>query len=151
MRSRTRTFLALGLAFVFLTCGGEVRREAGDLLTDAGTWLLDMDATAQSPTTPARVITADTDLARMESRILTSDGTPQQLAEGPMVVTDLGAFGGGASFWVGALGCTTTTTVTIWVADRPITGARLAVPAGRALCMNSGGYTVTWSGFRPYE
>jgi hypothetical protein len=155
MNLRVSTLSLVALTVVLLTCGGDLRRDTGHLLTDAGTWLLDMDASAQADSGPAgslpRVLTADTDLNRMETAIVSTNGSNQQLATGPIVITDIGG-GGGANYWLApAGGCTTTATTAFYVADRPLTGTRILVRSGQALCVSGSGSSVLWSGFRPFE
>ncbi len=151
MSTRTKSLQIGALALVLLTCGGDIRREAGEMLRDAGDFLQSMDATAQGGPVATHVITADTDLSRLESGIATAL-TTTQLVAGPIVVTDLVGYPQ-TQFWIAAVGaCSTATTSFATGEHSPVTGVRIPVRTGQALCARSDSQAaLLWTGFRPYE
>lgn len=133
----------------------------GDVLTDAGQRLRDAGvASAQDASvTPGglvRTITADTDMARLQSGIVELGQDPVKLADGPIVVTDL-VSGDALDYWVAANGaCNPRAGATFESgADMVAVGIRFAIRRGQSLCVGSNGFPgrggVLWTGFTPYE
>jgi hypothetical protein len=148
---------AMLVGLVLLTCADEARRATGRVMTDAGTMLLGMDASAQqdgaTPGGDRRVVTADTDLSRLETGIVTAGRAGVQLVRGPIVITDLSSEDS-ISFWIAAErdGCATTQVTAGTGADQSLAGARIVVRADQVFCARGdAGAGMLWSGFRPYE
>ena len=148
-----KKILPLCLFLVLSTCSG--MNGIGQLMIDAGEVLADAGS-SHAQTASSRTLTADTDLSRLEQRVVTLDfgSAPQSLVSGPIVITTLtqGDSEGGV-------------TVRVWIApDAMPCGAFTAsffldsvamqgflLKQGEKLCASSNGKSaVLWAGYRPY-
>jgi hypothetical protein len=128
--------------------------------TQCGTCMVSDPITIKEPVTikdPVKVITADTDPAQIVSGSVDVTSKWTELDKGPLVLTDL--LGSGttevqfATANEGKCGSARDLIVTFAQPPQVITGARLMMPQGQALCALSPtvASTVRWSGFRPYQ
>lgn len=169
--------ILVGLA---IACGDDVARMAGSALIDAGHALKDAGEVARDGsahaqcdtctappklTGPITVITAETDPDRIVGDVIpdTQKSSPypamwQELAAGPLVVTNLVRAGDGNNTNI-QLGVSDPTQCKSAVPLASIgygdfyfglTGLRMLVPKGKVLC-GSGDGLARWAGFRPYE
>jgi hypothetical protein len=161
-----------GVAFV-LACGASMDPAGDPAAVDGGAGVQDECARCEPRDVgpvkvlqPVRVVTADTDVAQMETGQILNlyrVDPPTEIVEGPLVITDL---------WTSPLAerdppvarahfrpigepclpsrATASFTLAEGETVMPIHGARLFLPAGHSLCGESSYVRVSWAGFRPY-
>jgi len=155
---------------------GSALIDAGHALKDAGESARDASAHAQSQCDtcnaplklagPIAIMTAETDPDRIVGDVMpdTQNGTAlgkgwQELASGPIVVTNLVHAGDGANLTIqlgvadpGQCNKSAVPLVSIGYGDYyfSLTGLRMLVPKGKVLC-GLGDGLGRWAGFRPYE
>lgn len=148
-----KKLLPLSLFFILSTCSGmnglgQLMIDAGELLADAGT--------GHAQAGPTRLLTADTDLTRLEQGVvsLESANPPVALVSGPLVITTLKDArldtGATVRVWI-APDAAPCGTYTVWFELNAVAMQNFLVKQGERLCANSNGHSaVLWSGFRPY-
>ncbi len=151
MKTKT-VVIAVSVALVLSTCSamngiGQMMVDAGEVMMDAG------NGNAQT-NTPAKVLTADTDLSRQEGGLLRLT-TVTEVVAGPVVVTDLFANNRDSSSseahaWLSTTACTgLPPPQAIELGGYHV--SRLFVRAGERLCASAfGSQSLSWAGFRPY-
>jgi hypothetical protein len=167
-RLMSRALVCAGLAAAALACSDDVMKMAGRALIDAGETIRDGAAEADAQAScdacasgnavriegPVTVVTAETDSRQLVGGLVPSEDLDawQELAQGPVVVTDFIHFppGDGVSRLAVADVGQCSTARELLTGFTGIYGARLAVPTGKALC-GAGTAPARWAGFRPYE
>ncbi len=140
-----RTFIYSIAAIAFAAAAGGCSTKAG----------------AQTPTPPARMLTADTDVNQLASGTITpplNTGMTSfyyKVLDGPFVLTDTG--GGGILYYAVGTGqdCTVLPQldgVNARLVGAPTAGGRVFIHAGETLCVEIGASAqpASWSGFKPY-
>lgn len=164
MNAKARALFVVVTAMFLWMCGSTGMESLGDAMVDMGQSLQDgamSDAAAQSTCGTCtggavHMMTADTDPTRTLSGALGDIGSDrQEMVTGPAFITDIFTPSGITTVYLHASTDCSVTSGSERVfrgsdSGLHITGARIFVPSGQALC---GLVTsrIVWSGYRPYD